>query len=502
VNTPSAPTQAVAPLEPGAAPGPAAQLLPERVGPLLFARGADGTACRIAVVMVTAASAASPLLRDADGAAVAPVELARLFDRVVRRWDLALPVADGTGYSVDGRHYPVATDLRGDLRVAFVSCNGQEHGDAARSLSERDAMWDRLAEEHGRAPCHLLLHGGDQIYADEILTAHPDLAQWQALPPRRRGDMRFGEALHAAARRWLFGRYLAIAAQPPIARLMAAVPSLMMWDDHDIMDGWGSHPPAVLDSAVGRGLFQVAREMCALFQLGAAADELPEICGDVEGGTLTWAARFPGLTVVAPDLRSERRPHRVMSQSGWSVYERLLGEAPAGDRRLVISTVPGLGPRLSWVEWLMDLIPGAQKYEDDLRDQWQSRPHRAEWRRFLAGLEREVVARQTPVTLLSGEIHLAGRGEMRLGGARRLHQLISSGIAHPKPPSIFGPGLGFLARLGGEPLPGRRIRMFPLPGRKRIYTSERNYLMLFRREGAWTAEWELEESGRTPPLEI
>ena len=203
MNTPSAPTQAVAPLEPGAAPGPAAQLLPERVGPLLFARGADGTACRIAVVMVTAASAASPLLRDADGAAVAPVELARLFDRVVRRWDLALPVADGTGYSVDGRHYPVATDLRGDLRVAFVSCNGQEHGDAARSLSERDAMWDRLAEEHGRAPCHLLLHGGDQIYADEILTAHPDLAQWQALPPRRRGDMRFGEALHAAARRWL-----------------------------------------------------------------------------------------------------------------------------------------------------------------------------------------------------------------------------------------------------------------------------------------------------------
>ena len=28
-------------------------------------------------------------------------------------------------------------------------------------------------------------------------------------------------------------------------------------------------------------------------------------------------------------------------------------------------------------------VPGAQKYEDDLRDQWQSHAHREEWRRVL-----------------------------------------------------------------------------------------------------------------------
>ena len=27
----------------------------------------------------------------------------------------------------------------------------------------------------------------------------------------------------------------------------------MMWDDHDIYDGWGSRPPAIIDSPVGRG---------------------------------------------------------------------------------------------------------------------------------------------------------------------------------------------------------------------------------------------------------
>ncbi len=477
-------------------------VLPQRAGPLLYARGADRASCRVAALVVMPEGEAAPVLRLPDDAAPEPEALAHLFGRTIWRWDFALPARADAAYTVDGRAFKVAADLSGDLRIAFLSCNGQEEGDAERPLDERDVMWQRLAADHARAPCHLLLHGGDQLYADEMVTAHPELTRWQGLAVRDRGTVAFTDEMRTAARRWLFSRYLALVSLPTIAGLMATVPSLMMWDDHDIMDGWGSHPPAILDSPVGRGLFQVAREMFALLQLGARPDMPPSICADPAGGSYTWAAGFPGFTVIAPDLRSERRPQRVMAENGWHRYESLLHAAPASDRRLVISTVPGLGPRLSWLEWVMDIIPRAQKYEDDLRDQWQSRAHRAEWRRFLAGLERDIVARQARVTLLSGEIHLAGRGEMQLGQGRRLHQLISSGIAHPRPPAIYGFVLGLLARLGGEPLPGRRIRMHPLPGRRRTYTGQRNYLTLYRSAGQWSADWELEDSGRTEALEI
>ena len=47
-----------------------------------------------------------------------------------------------------------------------------------REDSERNAMWARLREEHRRAPFALLLHGGDQIYADEITEGHPLSQDW------------------------------------------------------------------------------------------------------------------------------------------------------------------------------------------------------------------------------------------------------------------------------------------------------------------------------------
>ena len=52
----------------------------------------------------------------------------------------------------------------------------------------------------------------------------------------------------------------------PLARLMAHTPSYMMWDDHDIIDGWGSHSAELHHSPVFQGLFQVAKAAFELFQ--------------------------------------------------------------------------------------------------------------------------------------------------------------------------------------------------------------------------------------------
>ncbi|KQT66033.1 MULTISPECIES: alkaline phosphatase D family protein [unclassified Aureimonas] len=476
---------------------------PAAAGPLLLSRGADAATAKLTALLALPTGEPAPDLVPEGGAPVAARKLADLFGRTLHAYDFALPVRPGlAAYDLGGRRHAVATGFEGDVRCAFVSCNGQENGDGDRDLTERDLMWDRLAGENEARPFHLLLQGGDQLYADEILHSHPDLRRWEELPVSKKGSVPFTEEMRQAARAYLAGRYLALMAQPAIARLVARVPSLMMWDDHDIIDGWGSHPEPLLDSPVGRGIFQVSREMFLLFQQGCRPDEAPALALDRTGASFSLAAHFPGLSVVAPDLRSERRPDRVMNETGWAAHEAALAAAPEGNHRLILSSVPALGPRLSLVEAALDLLPRAQQYEDDLRDQWQSRAHRGEWRRFLAGLEREMVERGSPVTVVSGEIHLATRAEMQLKDGQVLHQLVASGIAHPRPSKAYAFALGLLARLGDAPLPGRPIRLKALPGRRATYTAERNYLVLERRDGRWAAEWELEDGGRTRAMAI
>ncbi len=416
----------------------------------------------------------------------------------IHLYDVCLTLGATAVYAVGDAIYAVDTRFDGDLRVAYAACNGQEHGDHHRQPAERNAMWDRLAAEHRVAPFQLLLHGGDQIYADEATDHHPLTAGW----PRHLDPDPALEALEDLQRcltREFADRYLRLLAQPGFAVLAARVPSLAMWDDHDICDGWGSLKPAILDSPQGRVLFAVARRMFLLFQMGATPDRLPAAVIDPSGTSLGWQVALPGLRIIAPDLRSERRPERVMGSRGWAAYRSAIA-LPAQERTLILSSVPAIGPRLSLVESWMQRTPWFETYEDDLRDQWQSRAHRAEWQDFLCAA-LALHWRGSEVTFVSGEIHLATRGTLA-SATGPIHQLVASGIAHPAPPKGYARALGLLARFGEAPLKRHPIRLHPLPGQRGIYTAERNYLVLERRAGAWTASWRLERSGTTPPLAI
>ena len=468
----------------------------DRAGPMLFARGGDRETLRLALILAVREADHVPALSVPHGETAEPRLIYDRFGWRVWNAELSLPVRADAAYFCDGVRHAVRTPERGHRRIAYVSCNGHEAGEEHWDPEYRNVMWDRVASEHAERPFALMLHGGDQLYADGVLHAHPGIKAWREASREEGRAMPLTPDMAFAVEADLLRRYLQLLADPATARLSAEVPSVMMWDDHDIFDGWGSHPPEVQDSPVGQGIFAAARRMFRVFQVGHD----PE--APVPAGGLGLAVRLPGLSVLAPDLRSTRRHDRMMSEDAWTEIERMLHETPEGDRILLMSSVPALGPRLSWVEAAMNYIPGAQKYEDDLRDQWQSRTHRPEWRRFLRLLEREVEERGREITLLSGEIHLATRGVMHLRSGKRLHQLVASGIAHPPPPGIWPATLNLLARLGEAPLKGRPIRLHPLPGRFSIYTRERNFLVLEENGTGWRASWELENRGRTPALQI
>lgn len=470
-----------------------------RVGPVLFLDGFTQGAMRLAALFVAPPGVAVPPL-EADGQAIAPEPLARYPGGTVWRARFALGCGGRARYRWDGTEYAVQADFGGDLRLAYVSCNGEETGDMDRAESERNAMWARLAAEHARAPFALLLHGGDQLYADEATEGHPLSHDW---PERFAADPAPEEidGLRAHLRARFFERYVALYRAPQFAWLAARVPSLMQWDDHDICDGWGSLRASRTQSAVGRCLFEAARENFLVFQQATRDGDLPARFADPSGTHLGWAVRRDDLRILAPDLRSERTRRQIMGAGGWRMMEAEAARAQGG-QSFLMSSVPLLGPRLSLLELAMMAVPAMQKYEDDLRDQWQSRAHRAEWRRMLR-LVRDMARRSGhDIAALSGEIHLATRAEMALGGGLHLHQLVASGIAHRPPPLAWARVLGLLARLGEDPLEGHPITVARIPGQAGRYVAERNYLVLTRARGAWRAEWELEQSGRSAPLAI
>ena len=465
------------------------------IGPILFLDQLDDAAVHLAALFIAPVDAQLPPILT-DGGEVPVQPLAEYRAATVFRARFTLP-HDAKAYRWNGETYPVSVNLTGDARLAYVSCNGEEVGDLDREGSERNVMWARLCREHERAPFALLLHGGDQVYADEVTHGHPLTERWPDHIPDTPADL---SGLREHLREQFLSRYAALYASPDFARLAARVPSVMQWDDHDICDGWGSLPRSATDSPIGQALFASAREAFLIFQAAAIEGDLPPRFADPQGGHLGWTLRAPGLRLLAPDLRSERTRKRIMGPGGWAMMDAQPPLA-ADERCIILSSVPLLGPRLSLLETLMMAVPRMQRYEDDLRDQWQSHSHREEWKRIL-NLMVELGRSGRNVIAVSGEIHLATRATMPLGEGVTLHQLVASGIAHRPPPRSWARFLGALSTLGEGPLPDRQIRIERIPGQAGRYVAQRNYLTLARRGDDWLASWELEESGTSPALTL
>lgn len=469
------------------------------VGPLLFLDDVQEGALHLAALFIAPRGVSVPPVEIGTERAE-PAAIAEYDGAAVLRARFVLPADRPSSYRWNGERFDVAGDLGRDLRIAYVSCNGEEVGDLEREGSERNAMWARLRDEHRQVPFSLLLHGGDQVYADEVTDGHPLSAAWPEEVPANPSPAELAD-LRDHLRQRFFERYSQLFAAPEFAWIAARVPSLTQWDDHDICDGWGSLAEDATRSAVGQMLFSVARESCLVFQHAAVDGDLPSRFADPAGGHLGWCVRAPDLRLLAPDLRSERTRHTVMGDGGWSMMEAEAQVSICG-QTFLMSSVPLLGPRLSILEALMVAVPRMQEYEDDLRDQWQSRAHRDEWRRMLSLVCGITRCPGRDVTAVSGEIHLATRAEMALDDGRVLHQLVASGIAHRPPPQAWARVLGLLAWAGEDPLPAHPIRIERIPGQPRRYVAERNYLVLERQDGAWRALWEFEHGGRSPSLAL
>ncbi len=474
------------------------------MGPVLSFRGVDADGYRVGVLVVTE-DIAVPSLRftssdPGQAGEVEPLALAthrgkarggsNPRQRQVWRFDLSIKQqADdqSVGYTVAGESWTFVVPAAGHMpRLAFTSCNGFSSLRAMKNVEDKNALWKILAERHQTAPYHLLLMGGDQVYADSMWETLEPLKRWNELPLAAGNRAPFTPALSAQVRDFYFNLYCERWTQAEIRPLLASIPTLMMWDDHDIFDGWGSYPPARHASPVFQGIFASAREHFRLFQRQEGAAEPASVIAPACG--FSFGHRVGDLAILGLDLRSERCLDFVLSPAHWNAALRWI-DCLSGHNRcrhlLVMSSIPVIHPSFDVVERTLGMMPGSQELEDDLRDHWRSRSHKAERlrliHRLLAFAEREA----TRVTIISGDVHLAALGVLQTErqGPRSdswavINQLTSSGIVHPPPPAVLLFALEHLFPQKEDVDRGISAEMTKFPGTERRYIGARNWLSL------------------------
>jgi hypothetical protein len=70
--------------------------------------------------------------------------------------------------------------------------------------------------------------------------------------------------------------YIRVFGEGPLGDALAMIPAVMMWDDHDINDGWGSYSATLQESPIFQRWYGAARKFFMLFQQHTSAESTAE----------------------------------------------------------------------------------------------------------------------------------------------------------------------------------------------------------------------------------
>lgn len=151
------------------------------------------------------------------------------------------------------------------MRIMFHSCNGFSVGTDVDAWSG-PALWNDVLRMHEQKPFHVMLGGGDQIYNDGVRVDGP-LKPWTDISnPHKCREYPFNEKMRADCDEYYFNNYVKWYGQRPFSTANGQIPQVNIWDDHDIIDGFGSYTDHFMRCAVFRGIGGVAHKYYLLFQ--------------------------------------------------------------------------------------------------------------------------------------------------------------------------------------------------------------------------------------------
>lgn len=291
----------------------------------------------------------------------------------------------------------IVPSSRDSMRMMFHSCNGFSIG-TDLNVWQGPLLWKDVLRRHERRPFHVMIGGGDQIYNDQIRIDGP-LKDWTAISnPHKRRTHPFPNKMRQECDDYYFDSYMKWYATEPFAAAAAQIPQINIWDDHDIIDGFGSYTDHFMKCSVFRGIGGVAFKYYLMFQhhrappMSTYTTDCPETMKAVHGTSgqdprqleHTYVLQEPSeepsyimggepgpyveersrsmymrmgrrIAFAGVDARVERTRHQVNYPATYeAIFNRLEKELTAANGEIkhlvLLLGVPIAYPRLAWLE--------------------------------------------------------------------------------------------------------------------------------------------------------
>jgi hypothetical protein len=251
------------------------------------------------------------------------------------------------------------------MNIMFHSCNGFSVSVTPDDLSGPDPLWRDVLNNHQSRPFHVMLGGGDQLYCDAVMRKTELFQEWLMIRnPLHKHNAPFTTDMQDELEEFYLERYCTWFSQGLFGLANSQIPMVNMYDDHDIIDGFGSYPHHFMSSPVFSGLGNVAFKYYMLFQHQSIVDETEETepswaLGVRPGPYIQQQSRSlflrlgAKIALLAVDCRTERMRDQVVREDTWDkLMDRCYNEIVKDktEHLLVLLGVPIAYPRLVWLE--------------------------------------------------------------------------------------------------------------------------------------------------------
>ncbi len=322
------------------------------------------------------------------------------------------------------RSFPASNKEIESFSFGFVSCNKPEDLKMGKEPHLRN-MWRCLFAEMSSHDAAFLLAAGDQVYAD-----HEKSSAWQQSLDKTSGKSPLELYRDVYEKHWSFREMHSV---------LNNFPCFMIWDDHEITNGWGSNKSHTEKDA--QDVFQVASKVYEEFQ----HSHNPPTLAHPPDHTLTpghkpyyYAFRYGPAAFLVLDLRGNRRREQkssngtkegqLLGPDQWAALEHWFASKEAKDSKVLflISSVPML--HLKW-----KLARLTSWIKTDIADQWSTPHNKDERRRLLTMLfDKYMEHGRRQVVILGGDVHVGTIAKIKdtKKTQQTIHQFTSSPISN------------------------------------------------------------------------
>ncbi|ADE15203.1 Phosphodiesterase/alkaline phosphatase D-like protein [Nitrosococcus halophilus Nc 4] len=326
----------------------------------------------------------------------------------------------GVGSFETAPDHPDQTPHR--FSIALMSCNQPFNEDGSVRLESIQML--RAAKRcMRRHDTKFVLMVGDQMYSD-----HPQNLSlfnpkyFSLIAPK--GNKNILEYKSESIRKILQRRYRYFCNLADLKVIHTEYPCYPIWDDHDIVDNWGSDPNH--QNPQWQEFFKGAKLSCFDYQASrvmASQKELPD--------SFDYSFTYGNIALFVLDLRSNRKAGRNGKLFSENQHIKIKQFLKTHRKKKVLFFVLSV-PVIHLPRFLAKLAAKITYSGEDFSDRWSSGAHVQDRNRFLETIyQHQLKHPSQKIILLSGDIHIGcvHRIKWEKEGPN-IYQVVSSPITH------------------------------------------------------------------------